>query len=264
MAVDVPAEPDPSRASQYDRAGLHFPDRTRETAPSATTAGPPAPRRFPPGVLLCVHHVGPGYVVVDKPADLHAAPGRTPEKFDSIESRVRHVFHQATGPITVHRLDLETSGLMVCALNPNVHRLLSRQFMNRRVGKEYTALLDGLVDEDEGAVDLPLAVDWPNRPRQQVDYENGKAARTLFRVLERDPRHGRTRVLFRPITGRTHQLRVNAAVPRTEGGLGCPIVGDSLYDRSPSAFRLMLHASLLGFWEPGSNEWVKFRSQPPF
>lgn len=229
---------------------------------------PDGPAVIPPtldhGPLLCVLHEGADYIVVDKPSRLHSVPGRTPEKYDSIETRVQVVYPQAHGPLMVHRLDMETSGLMVVALIKNAHRSLMRQFMHRKVGKRYQALLDGLVEADEGLIDLPIAFDYPNRPRHIVNAEHGKPAQTNYKVMERDATRAVTRVVFKPITGRTHQLRVHAATPRAEGGLGAPILGDSLYGSAHDAPRLMLHASFLAFWEPGSGQWMKFSSPPPF
>ncbi len=229
----------------------------------------PAPIAAPPpdlrdGPLLCILHAAAdyGYLIIDKPAGVLSVPGRGEEKRDSISFRVRQVFPQASGPISVHRLDMETSGLLVMALHARAHRGLSRQFEARKTGKSYVAVLGGIVEADEGAVDLPLFVDWPNRPRQRVDYENGKPSRTLYRVLQRDERS--TRVEFRPVTGRTHQLRVHAAAPREIGGLGCPILGDTLYGDPQSSPRLLLHAAHLSFFEPVTGEWVKFDSPPPF
>jgi tRNA pseudouridine32 synthase/23S rRNA pseudouridine746 synthase len=211
---------------------------------------------------LDIVHRGDAFVVVDKPSGVHSVPGRGPDKQDSISTRVRAAFPEADGPISVHRLDLDTSGLMVLALTRDAHRALSRQFMNRKPGKSYAAILDGVVEPERGAIDLPLIVDWPNRPRQMVCYERGRAARTLYTVTGRDG--DRTRVEFRPITGRSHQLRVHAATPRDAGGLGAPIAGDSLYGDADSAPRLLLHAERLAFWDPTTHEWVKFESPPPF
>jgi len=198
------------------------------------------------------------------------------------------MFPEADGPITVHRLDMETSGLLVVGLTRDAHRTLSRQFMHRKVGKTYAAVLSGRVQGDEGSIDLPLIVDWPRRPRQKVDFGEGKVARTLYRVKGREHAGGRpvTRVEFRPMTGRSHQLRVHASTPRcllagsgladepppgpyrcawpARGGLGCPVLGDSLYGDVRAAERLLLHADSLAFWEPGSGAWVKFESPAPF
>ncbi len=211
---------------------------------------------------LEVVHARENWAVVVKPAGLHSVPGRGAAKQDSVETRVRALFPRATGPLMVHRLDLETSGLLVVGLTRPAHRALSRQFMQRKVGKDYVAEVAGLVAEDEGAVSLPLTVDWPRRPRQKVCPVEGRPARTLWRVLARRPRA--TRLGFRPLTGRTHQLRVHAATPREEGGLGHPILGDSLYGDPASAPRLLLHAWRLAFWAPTTGEWVKFESPVPF
>ncbi len=227
-------------------------------APAATT--PPEPGQ--PG--LCVMHLGRDYIVVDKQPHTLSVPGRGEHKHDSIQSRIVDAFPEADGPITVHRLDWETSGLIVAALTRDTHRTLSRQFMNRKVGKSYVAILEGIVQPDRGAVDLPLIVDWPNRPKQKVDDEEGRPARTLFRVIERDEASQTTRVEFRPITGRSHQLRVHAATPIDRGGIGAPIVGDSLYGDATRSPRLLLHSNMLAFWEPGTGDWKRFTSDPPF
>jgi tRNA pseudouridine32 synthase / 23S rRNA pseudouridine746 synthase len=205
---------------------------------------------------------GRGWVVVEKPAGLLSVPGRGDDRADCVAARVAAMFPQATGPLTVHRLDMETSGLMVFALTRPAHAKLSRQFMHRKTGKSYVALLAGDVEGNEGCVELPLIVDWPNRPRQVVCTEHGKPALTLWRVAERSADH--TRVEMRPETGRTHQLRVHAATAREQGGIGAPILGDALYGDPTSAPRLMLHASHLAFWKPDSDEWLKFSSSPPF
>ena len=211
---------------------------------------------------LCVVDESDGHAVIDKPAGLRSVPGRGPDAADSVETRARARWSRAEGPIVVHRLDIETSGLMVIALTRVAHRALSRQFMNRKVGKTYAAVLGGLLGEDEGAVDLPLVVDWPNRPRQKVCAVDGRPARTLWRVVERTA--STTRVEFRPLTGRTHQLRVHAATPRAAGGLGCPILGDTLYGDPDSPPRLMLHADFLAFWAPETHAWTKHRRPAPF
>ncbi len=221
-----------------------------------------APPTVMEGPLLCIHHIGPGYAVIEKQSGLLSVPGRGPHKIDSVQYRVRQAFPKATGPITPHRLDQDTSGLIVVALNAESHRTLAKQFQDRKVGKSYLARVEGQVSEDEGAVDLPLIVDWPNRPRQKVCYEKGRQARTLYRVLERTDDN--TLLELRPITGRSHQLRVHAATPRDQGGLGCPILGDSLYGDPTLAPRLLLHASHLAFWEPKTGDWLKFSSPAPF
>ncbi|MBK7404183.1 MAG: RluA family pseudouridine synthase [Phycisphaerales bacterium] len=205
---------------------------------------------------------GNHWVVVEKPANLLSVPGRGPDRADCVTARVAREFPAATGPLTVHRLDMETSGLMVFALSPAAHAALSAQFMRREVTKRYIAVLDGDIDAEAGQVNLPLISDWPNRPRQMVCHDTGKPSQTDWRVLDRAG--GRTRVEFVPRTGRTHQLRLHAATPRQAGGLGAPIVGDSLYGRPDPAGRLLLHASALGFADPDDASPVHCTSDPPF
>ena len=151
---------------------------------------------------------------------------------------------------------------MVLGLTPEAHRTLSIQFPDRKVTKAYTALLDREPPAEEGLVNLPLCVDWPNRPRHMVDHDQGKPARTRYRVIERRPEGCLVRL--EPITGRTHQLRLHTATPVREGGMGAPILGDSLYGRPGSAPRLMLHAGGLGFLEPGTGVWLEFEVPAEF
>lgn len=228
-------------------------------------------------------HAAERYVVVDKPAGLLSVPGKGPEKADCAAARVRAMFPGARGPLVVHRLDMDTSGVMVFALDEDSQRDLSRQFERREVEKAYVALLDTIdadlgaspLARDEGLVDAPLRVDLDNRPFQIHDPVHGRAAQTRWRVLAREP--DRVRVRFEPITGRAHQLRVHAALPAPLG-LGAPILGDVLYNpedhrlarelsesppRSPRG-RLMLHATELSFVEPGTARRVEFRSSAPF
>lgn len=206
--------------------------------------------------------LGQRWVVIDKPAGLLSVPGRGEDKQDCAAARVQAMFPDATGPLTVHRLDMDTSGLMVFALSPLAHGKLSRQFQLRKTTKRYTAVLDGTVEGEAGEVDLPLFVDWPNRPRQQIDYILGKPAQTQWRVTAREAE--RTGVEMTPITGRSHQLRVHAATPREEGGIGAPIVGDVLYGDPEGEPRMLLHASYLAFWDPTLGTWVEFVSDAPF
>ncbi len=211
---------------------------------------------------LNILHENDQFVIVVKPPGLLSVPGRGEDKKDCVASRIQDHFPLATGSLTVHRLDFDTSGVMVYALNPSAHRALSRQFMHRKVGKAYTALLDGQPDADEGEVDLPLIVDWPNRPLQMVCYERGKPSKTLWRIIDRTD--GRARVDFRPVTGRTHQLRVHARTPVADGGMGTPILGDPLYGDASAYPRMCLHARSLSFWHPTSGEWVVYESPPDF
>jgi len=223
-----------------------------------------APRRFPPDVPRIVHAT-PRYVVVDKPSWMLSVPGKGPEKSDCVAARVAARFPEARGPLIVHRLDMETSGLMVLGLDTDAQRELSRQFEERVVEKQYTALLSGgpapgtpdpLGEADHGEISLPMRADIERRPIQIVDRRQGREAVTRWRVLGREI--DRVRVLFEPRTGRTHQLRVHAAA-----GLGRPIVGDTLYG-GESAERLMLHASRLSFLEPGTRTRVEFENRAPF
>lgn len=216
---------------------------------------------MPDSSLEVIHHTR-SYAVVLKPHGLRSVPGRDEDARDSIETRVPSFFPHATGPLTVHRLDIETSGLMVVGLTRPAHRALMRQFMHRKVGKSYTAVVEGRVAGDRGGIDLPLRVDWPNRPRQMVCHDEGRPSRTLWRVVERA--EDSTRLDLRPLTGRTHQLRVHLATPRDHGGLGAPILGDTLYGDPDRAPRMLLHARTLAFWEPGTGKWVTFEHEAPF
>ncbi len=216
---------------------------------------------FPPEWPRIVHR-GPRLVVVDKPAGMLAVPGRDPAWHDSVATRMRARLPDATGPLIVHRLDMETSGLMVLARDADAHRALSRQFERRRVEKVYVAELDGAVEGDAGTVVLPLRGDPERRPFQVVDPARGKPATTDWRVLARAA--GTTRVELRPRTGRTHQLRVHAAAPRSEGGLGCPIRGDSLYGDPARAPRMLLHATTLVVADPDTGARLRFDSPVPF
>lgn len=196
-------------------------------------------------------------VVVDKPSGLLSVPGRRPEHADCVAARVRARFPEATGPLTVHRLDMDTSGLIVLALDPTTHRALSRLFQEREVSKRYEAVVDGRVRPDEGTISLSLRLDLDNRPYQIVDEQRGRPALTRWRVLARGDRW--TRVEFVPHTGRTHQLRVHAAV-----GLGCPIRGDLLYGDPTSAPRLQLHATTLSLRHPATGVQIEWHSPPTF
>jgi tRNA pseudouridine32 synthase/23S rRNA pseudouridine746 synthase len=214
------------------------------------------------GPDLSIVYAGRRFVVADKPAGLLSVPGRGEGMGDCVASRVAAMFPHATGPLVVHRLDMDTSGLIVLGLDPAAQRHLSLQFERRRVEKLYTALVDGLVRQDAGVIDLPLRVDWPNRPRQIVCEAMGKSSITRYRVTAREG--DRTRLLLEPLTGRSHQLRVHLADVR---GLGHAILGDRLYASGPARdehSRLMLHASALSFRPPGERRMADFMSPSPF
>lgn len=194
-------------------------------------------------------------MVVNKPAQFLSVPGK--EVVDSVQQRIRQMHPEAEGPLLVHRLDMATSGVLLIAKDPVTHKELQSQFIKRATLKRYVAVLDGLLQEDGGAIDLPLRVDLDNRPQQLVCFEHGKSARTRWEVIDR--KNDRTRVAFYPVTGRTHQLRVHAAHPE---GLNTPIVGDELY--GTAADRLYLHAEYLEIVHPQTGEKIGFTAPLPF
>ncbi len=187
-------------------------------------------------------------LVINKPAEFLSVPGKETE--DSVYLRIKNKYPEATGPLLVHRLDMSTSGLILIAKTKEVHKALQKQFLDRSIQKRYVALLDGIIKEDSGFIELPLRVDLDDRPRQLVCYDYGKPAKTKFKVIER--LNDRTKVHFFPITGRTHQLRVHAA---HENGLNTPIVGDDLYGKKSN--RLHLHAEFLEFTHPVTEKRIK-------
>lgn len=198
----------------------------------------------------------PWLVVINKPAGLLSVPGKE-EGADSVYSLMRKKYPNAEGPMIVHRLDMATSGLLLITKTKQAHQQLQAQFKNRTVKKRYIALLDGIIAQDAGTIELPLCPNPHDRPRQMVHSEHGKPAVTDFRVLARE--EGTTRIAFYPHTGRTHQLRVHAAHPL---GLNCPIKGDELYGRK--AERLYLHAEYLEFIHPITGETVRITQKAEF
>ena len=194
-------------------------------------------------------------LVLHKPEGVLSVPGKSEEQ--SIYSLLRARYPKATGPLVVHRLDMDTSGLLLAAKTQEVHRHLQAQFENRSIKKRYIALLDGILPEEEGVIDLPICPDYLDRPRQMVNEELGKTAITRYQVMDR--KNGQTRIAFFPLTGRTHQLRVHAAHPL---GLNCPIVGDELYGRK--AERLYLHAEYLEFIHPVSGQRMVIEKKAEF
>jgi len=232
------------------------------TAPDQNKPPRNAPRGLPPGPPpghLPIVYQSARFVVIDKPSGLLSVPGRSADKSDCVRARVQAMFPEATGPMTVHRLDLETSGLIVLALDPEAQRALSIQFEKRRVQKHYRAILGADLPNDEGVVRLPIARDWPNRPRQKVCFETGRPAETRYRVLTRFG--DRTRVEFTPVTGRSHQLRIHAAHRQ---GLNAPILGDALYGNPSTAPRLLLHATYLRLRDPDTDTPIEIESEAPF
>jgi tRNA pseudouridine32 synthase/23S rRNA pseudouridine746 synthase len=197
------------------------------------------------------------WVVIDKPAGLLSVPGKGDDKQDCAASRIRAMFPRASGPLVVHRLDMDTSGLLVLGLDPEAQRDLSEQFEFRRVEKAYIALVTGIPGAESGVIDAPMRLDVNRRPYQIIDFEQGRPAITRWRVLSVEV--DRTRLRLEPQTGRTHQLRLHCA------HIGLPILGDVLYGPQPetarSAPRLMLHASELGFDDPTSGQRVSIESR---
>jgi tRNA pseudouridine32 synthase/23S rRNA pseudouridine746 synthase len=200
-------------------------------------------------------------LVFDKPSGLLAVPGRGADRQDSLSARVQARYPDA---LIVHRLDMSTSGLMVMARGPAAQRELNKAFAAREVSKRYVAVVAGRLQappEDWGMIDLPIIVDWPNRPLRVVDPVRGKPSLTRWRVLGAGPDGVGTRVELEPVTGRSHQLRVHLRE------LGHPILGDALYAPrgvQAQAPRLLLHAWSLRFFHPVTRETLMFECPAPF
>lgn len=198
-------------------------------------------------------------LVVNKPANLLAVPGRGPGKQDCLVSRARSLFPEMSEQPAVHRLDQQTSGIMVLAMHARAHRHLSSQFQSRQVIKRYDAIVEQKIEIASGVITLPFRLDPDNRPYQVYDPVNGKEAITLWRKTGDDSRG--SRIEFTPLTGRTHQLRVHSAHPR---GLDSPIIGDRLYGSGRDGDTMLLHASFLSFNHPDDDRIVEFFSAPHF
>ncbi|KGB81010.1 MAG: RluA family pseudouridine synthase [Pseudomonadota bacterium] len=209
----------------------------------------------PPDTPLDILYQDHELLIANKPAGLLSVPGKGAHLADCLLSRVQAAFPEA---LLVHRLDRDTSGVMVFALTPNAQRHLGLQFEKRMVKKTYVAQVWGRLAPKTGTVDLPLIVDWPNRPKQMVDHENGRAAVTDWRVVRSD--ETTTRVRLYPKTGRSHQLRVHMLA------LGHPILGDPFYAEGPAraAERLMLHAENLRLRHPDGGRGMSFSAKCPF
>ena len=199
-------------------------------------------------------------VAVDKPCGMLSVEGKSGVR--SVERWAHERYPEATGPMIIHRLDQSTSGILLLAKDKDVHKALQEQFISHTISKRYTALLDGVITTTEGRIDLPIKLDYDNRPRQMVAAD-GKRAVTEYRVMAIE--QGRTRIAFYPITGRTHQLRLHSA---HHDGLNTPIVGDNIYGRElrkeDDGHRLCLHASMLSFRHPITNETVTLESEADF
>lgn len=195
---------------------------------------------------------------VNKPSGLLSVPGRHPANQDCVLRRIEKEFPSAR---IVHRLDMDTSGVMVVALDLSTLRELNRQFEKRETHKEYEAVVYGIMENDSGFIELPLICDWPNRPKQMVDHEKGKYAYTNYNVISRDEENNQTRVLLKPTTGRSHQLRVHLSA------IGHPILGCEFYAHKEAfnqAERLLLHATTLQITHPATNKRLSGASPPPF
>jgi len=202
--------------------------------------------------------------ILDKPSGLLSVPGRGEDKQDCLISRAKTQWPEA---LTVHRLDMATSGLMVIARGPDMQRKLSQAFELREVRKTYEAVVSGVlqtntanVADDWQDIQIPLLIDWPNRPKSKVDWEHGKPSHTQWRVMSSDLENA-TRVALKPITGRTHQLRLHMMA------IGHAILGDALYaspEIQAKSNRLLLHARDLQFKHPVTAKWMAFESKVPF
>ena len=188
-------------------------------------------------------------VIVNKPPEFLSVPGK--EITDSVYTRIKQKYPEATGPLIVHRLDMSTSGIIVLTKTKEANKLVQNQFIKRTVKKRYVALLNGKLSKKQGVIKLPLRLDLDDRPRQLVDFKNGKKAETNWHVISQNDTH--TRVHFYPITGRTHQLRVHAA---HKEGLNTPIKGDDLYGKKQD--KLYLHAEFIEFTHPTSRNKISF------
>lgn len=194
-------------------------------------------------------------LAVNKPPNFLSVPGKNIE--DSVWLRMKKKYPNASGPLIVHRLDMSTSGILLIAKSEEIYKPLQKQFMTREIKKSYVAVLDGIIKDESGIIDLPLRGDFYDRPRQIVCHEHGKSSRTKWEVLSRSPQ--KTKIRFYPITGRTHQLRVHAAHPE---GLNIAIKGDDLYGTKSD--RLYLHAEEIEFTHPFTSETIKLIAETTF
>jgi tRNA pseudouridine32 synthase/23S rRNA pseudouridine746 synthase len=207
---------------------------------------------------LDVIHQDDAIIVLNKPSGLLSVPGRLPEHNDSIASRVQQQHPTAA---VVHRLDMSTSGVILMALTKQAQSHISRQFQQRSTAKYYYARLEGIPNAQNGSIDLPLRCDWPNRPRQLVDFVEGKPALTHWQVIAIDKETDTATVLLKPVTGRSHQLRVHMLA------LGTPILGDEFYASEAglaAAAQLQLHAAMLEITHPVTDEKMQFKAAAPF
>ncbi len=214
----------------------------------------------PPSEPLKILYQDDDLLVLSKPSGLLSVPGKAEDQRDCLETRAQDELPNA---LLTHRLDLETSGVFMMAMNKESQALINKQFEKRQTEKHYIARVWGHVEENNGHIDLPMRCDWENRPRQMVCYEHGRSAQTDWEVLERESASGQafTRMLLKPITGRSHQLRVHMEE------IGHPILGEVFYahdEAEHAAERLQLHAESLTVYHPTSGEKMTFTDPCPF
>lgn len=217
----------------------------------------PSPKNTPPDQLALVY-TDQDIVIVNKPPNFLSVPGKSVENFDSVQTRLKTEFPEA---MCAHRLDLDTSGVLIVALHKKALKELNLQFQNRLVKKTYSAIIAGIPENNSGEINLPLRCDWPNRPRQMVCYEHGKKAITHYTTVSSDTESNSSLVTLSPITGRAHQLRIHM------NEIGHPILGCNLYGNSTSynaASRLLLHAQTLDFTHPISGKKMSITQDPDF
>ena len=209
----------------------------------------------PPNDPLVILHDDAEVLAIDKPSGLLSVPGKGAHLSDCLLGRVQKVFPQA---LLVHRLDRDTSGVMIFSLTPHAQRFMSMEFEKRQAKKSYIARVWGHLTPKTGTVDLPIAVDWPNRPLQKIDHESGRPAVTDWRVLRHEEQSSRVRLM--PKTGRSHQLRLHMLT------LGHPVLGDPFYADGPAQRfpRLMLHSEELRIRHPGGGPMLRIRAKAPF
>lgn len=231
---------------------------------TSTNSAPPCKNcspRHPDLSELAVVFVDDALLVLDKPAGLLSVPGRGEDKQDCLSRRAQQLYPDA---LVVHRLDMATSGLLVMARGAAAQRILNDAFAAREVQKRYEAVVDGVIEAQNNAwqlIDLPIFLDWPNRPKRIIDAQQGKPSSTRWQVLATDPISGTTRVALEPITGRSHQLRVHLHA------IGHAILGDQLYaspDVVAKCNRLLLHACALELAHPADQRRLRFVSRTPF
>ncbi len=212
----------------------------------------------PPHTSLDIEYVDKSLIIINKPSGLLTVPGRGEDKQDCLITRVQKEYPDA---LIVHRLDMSTSGLVIIARNKDIERALSILFQKRKVQKKYIAVVDGKVIPNYGEINIPIITDWPNRPRQKVDFNEGKSSQTQYSVLSYDKNNNSTRLELTPLTGRTHQLRIHLQVIKHA------ILGDELYANESAikkSSRLLLHATFLAFQHPVNNKELEFTSNPVF